>query len=242
MVVAFNTLLQRVREKSAAQRRFMTNAAHQLRTPLAGLQMHLELLLQRELGDEIHGQVEGMHAATIRTARTVNQFLSLAKAETASESGTSLMPVDLRSIGEDAARQGVPVSMLMGVDLGFVLSTARIQGDRLVLPELLNNLIDNALRYTPRRGSVTVRTGEVDNFAFVEVEDSGPGIAEPERSKVVERFYRVPDTAGEGSGLGLAIVKEIADYHQASLEIESGAESVGVRIRVKFAVSAAAAW
>lgn len=246
VVVAFNTLLERVREKSAAQRRFMTNAAHQLRTPLAGLQMHLELLLQRDLGDEVHGQVEGMHGATIRTARTVNQFLSLAKAETASESRTSLTPVDLQSIAEDAARQWVPVAMLMGIDLGFALSTARIQGDRMILPELLNNLIDNALRYTPRGGSITVRTGEASKLAFVEVEDSGPGIAEPERAKVVERFYRTPNSAGEGSGsgLGLAIVKEIADYHRASLAIDASAESGGARIRVTFAqsVAASAAW
>jgi len=239
VVSAFNTLLHRVREKSAAQRRFMTNAAHQLRTPLAGLQMHLELLLQGELGKDVHSQVEGMHAATIRTARTVNQFLSLAKAETATESGMSLIPLDLQAIADDAARQWVPVSILKGIDLGFVLAAARVQGDPLILPELLNNLIDNALRYTPRGGNVTVRTGEVGNHAFVEVDDSGPGIAEPERAKVVERFYRVPDSAGDGSGLGLAIVKEISEYHQAALSIDASPESGGASIRVTFARSVA---
>jgi two-component system sensor histidine kinase TctE len=125
--------------------------------------------------------------------------------------------------------------MAQDIDLGFSLEQAVIRGDPLLLPELLDNLIDNALRYTPAGGMVTVTTGCEDNTAYLGVEDTGPGIAFAERSKVVERFYRVAGTSGEGSGLGLAIVKEVVDRHGGTLEIGGRDEQSGARIRVRFA-------
>jgi two-component system, OmpR family, sensor histidine kinase TctE len=234
VVNAFNRLLSQVRDASTMQQRFLANAAHQLRTPLAGLQMHLELLLRRDLPADVGSEVERMHSATVRASRLANQLLALAKAESAPDHGRGVEIVDLRDIAGAAAREWVPKAHALGIDLGFGLERAEIRGDPLLLPELVDNLIDNALRYTPAGGSVTVHTGCHDGVAFVSVEDTGPGIPAAERSKVLERFYRMPGTPGEGSGLGLAIVQEVVGRHNGNLEIDSPDAHAGARIRVTF--------
>jgi two-component system, OmpR family, sensor histidine kinase TctE len=124
------------------------------------------------------------------------------------------------------------------LDLGFELEPAPVRGDEFLLREALANLVHNAIEYSNRGGRVTVRTGRRDSVAFIEVEDDGPGISPPERSRVLERFYRVPGTPGTGSGLGLAIVREIAAGHGAQLEIGEGAgaggENKGCRVAITF--------
>ncbi len=234
VVSAFNRLLSQVREASTMQQRFLANAAHQLRTPLAGLQMHLELLLRRELSSDVRTEVERMHSATVRASRLANQLLALAKAESASDDGRTFEIVDLRAIAGAAAREWVPKAHALTIDLGFSLEAAEISGDPLLLPELLDNLIDNALRYTSAGGTVTVHTGCRDGVAFLSVEDTGPGIPAAERNKVLERFYRMPGTPGEGSGLGLAIVREVVIRHHGTLEIDAPATHGGTRIRTMF--------
>jgi two-component system sensor histidine kinase TctE len=109
-----------------------------------------------------------------------------------------------------------------------------VPGDPLLLPELLDNLIDNALRYTPEGGAVTVGTGTRDGEPYLIVEDSGPGIAAAERGKVRERFYRIAGTPGDGSGLGLSIVQEVVERHGGDLAIDTSVELGGARIRVRF--------
>ena len=122
----------------------------------------------------------------------------------------------------------------LDIDLGFALEPADFQGDPLLLPELVDNLLDNALRYTPAGGTVTVRTGALDDVPFLCVEDTGPGIPDSERAKVLERFYRIPGTPGEGSGLGLSIVQEVVARHHGVLAIDVPAAHPGTRFCVYF--------
>jgi two-component system sensor histidine kinase TctE len=234
VVNAFNELLEHVRDTNLLQQRFLANAAHQLRTPLAGLQMHLELLLRRELPADVRAELTRMHGATVRASRLANQLLALAKAESAAEAGHAFEIVDLRTVADAAARDWAPKAHAQEIDLGFALERAVIPGDPLLLPELVDNLIDNALLYTPAGGSVTVNTGCEQDIPFLSVEDTGPGIPAAERSKVLERFYRIAGTPGEGSGLGLAIVQEVVDRHGGILEINPNGERGGTCIRVSF--------
>ena len=235
LVSAFNGLLARLRAANTMQQRFLANAAHQLRTPLAGLQMHLELLLRRELPAEVRAEILRMHTATVRSSRLANQLLALAKAESPPDQAADLRIVDLKALADAAARDWAPQAMARKIDLGFSLEHAPIRGDPLLLPELIDNLIDNALRYTPSGGAVTVNTGLENGASYLSVEDTGPGIPASERSRVRERFYRVAGTPGDGSGLGLAIAQEVVDRHAGVLEIASrDADGSGTRVRVSF--------
>jgi two-component system sensor histidine kinase TctE len=234
LVDAFNALLGQLRDASTLQQRFLANAAHQLRTPLAGLQMHVELLLRRELPADVSSALHRMHHATVRAGRLANQLLALAKAESAPDHGRPLEVIDLMAVGDGAARDWFSTAIAHKIDLGFALHPALIEGDPLLIPELLDNLIDNALRYTPAGGAATVSTGVRNGAPYLSVEDTGPGIAATERGKVVERFYRIAGTSGDGSGLGLAIVKEIVDRHAAALEITARENGSGTRVRVSF--------
>jgi two-component system, OmpR family, sensor histidine kinase TctE len=234
LVNAFNRLLARLREASMMQQRFLANAAHQLRTPLAGLQMHLELLLRRDLPGDLHSEVERIHGATVRASRLANQLLALAKAESPPDQDREAKLIDLRAIADAAARDWTSDAVNRKIDLGFSLESALVRGDPLLLTELVDNLIDNALRYTPAGGSVTVNTGRKGEVPYLSVEDTGPGIPVAERAKVRERFYRIAGTPGDGSGLGLAIAQEVVDRHSGVLEIEARNGQGGACVRVSF--------
>jgi two-component system sensor histidine kinase TctE len=196
--------------------------------------MHLELLLRRELPGDLRTEIERMHGATVRAARLANQLLALAKAESAPDQRRELEIVDLRTIADAAARDWTPEAVDRNIDLGFALERALILGDPLLLPELVDNLIDNALRYTPAGGSVTVHTGCNAETPYLSVEDTGPGIPAEERRKVRERFYRMAGTPGDGSGFGLSIAQEVVGRHACLLEINSRDEHGGTRVRVSF--------
>jgi len=234
VIIAFNQLLGHLREANTMQKRFLTNAAHQLRTPLAGLQMHLELLFRRELPTDVRTELERIHGATLRATRLATQLLALANAESAPQRGRERRGIDLLTVASAAARYWAPRAFELKIDLGFSLEHAVILGDSLLLAELVDNLIDNALRYTPAGGRVTVATGYDRDRPHLSVEDTGPGIAPAERNKVFERFYRITGTQGEGSGLGLAIVREVADGHGATVEIGACNEHGGTRVRITF--------
>jgi two-component system, OmpR family, sensor histidine kinase TctE len=234
VVSAFNALLEHLREANTMQQRFLANAAHQLRTPLAGLQMHLEILFLRELPGDLRTALERMHSATLRASRLANQLLALAKAESVPKEDPERRVADLRMIADAAARDWAPKAHAQHIDIGFLLEPAPIAGDPTQLPEMVDNLIDNALRYTPAGGTVTVSTGCDGDLAYLTVEDTGPGIPAAERAKVRERFYRIPGTAGDGSGLGLAIVQEVVERHGGKLEIAAGSHGNGTRIHVAF--------
>jgi two-component system sensor histidine kinase TctE len=231
LVGALNELLQEVAAASQKQQRFLADAAHQLRTPLAGLRAHTELALAQPIPEACRAQLEQVHRATIRTARLANQLLALARAEPGARSVTTR--VDLKGIAGGEADDWLRQSLARDIDLGFELEPASVDGDAFLLREALSNLVHNAIEYSHRGGRVTVRTGRRNGHAFLEVEDDGPGIAPQERARVLERFYRVPGTPGTGSGLGLAIVREIAASHAASLFVDDAAAG-GCRVGITF--------
>jgi two-component system sensor histidine kinase TctE len=232
---ALNRLLGQLRESNEMQQRFLANAAHQLRTPLAGLQMHLELLLRRDLNAEVRDEISGMHIATVRASHLANQLLALAKAEASADDSTCTASVDLRAVADRAVHDWVQRAIARDIDLGFMLEHAHVAGDPVLLGELLDNLLDNALRYTPRGGTVTVRCGAALGHPYLSVEDTGPGIPEAAQGRVFERFYRIQGTPGDGAGLGLAIVKEVAQRHRAVLHIETPDNGArGTRIVIRF--------
>ena len=241
LVGALNRLFGRVGEASLNQQRFLSNAAHQLRTPLAGLQAHAELALAQPVPEACRAELEQVHTATIRTARLANQLLALARAEPGAERHAESAVIDLKQVVEDCANEWVHRALKREIDLGFDLSAAAVRGDAFLLREALVNLIGNAIEYTPDGGSVTVRTGMRDGGPFMEVEDNGPGIPRAERERVLERFYRVAGTAGTGSGLGLAIVHEIAVAHRATVVVGDGATNShggrGCRVGLNFAAA-----
>jgi two-component system sensor histidine kinase TctE len=238
LVAAMNDLLDRLSSNVQAQRRFVADAAHQLKTPLAGLRTQAELALRDASPEEMQSSLRQLVTGSERATRLVNQLLLLARAENPSAIG--MTRTDINAIAYEQAMHWVPQALSLSTDLGFEGSDhpVEINGNPLLLAELLNNLVDNALRYTPRGGHITVRTQILGAHAVLEVEDSGPGIPPEERERVFDRFYRVLGTQSDGSGLGLAIVREIAQKHQASVEISDHPTTYsnlpGMRIRVIF--------
>lgn len=234
LVEGLNQLLGQVAEANRNQQRFFANAAHQLRTPLAGLQAHTELALTQQVPGSVRDELRQVHDATVRTARLATQLLALARVEPGGYRAGAPGRVNLRRVVEDSANEWVHRALAKDIDFGFELDDAEIVGDDVLLREAFGNLAHNALEYTPRGGRVTARTGMRDGRAFLEVEDDGPGIPAAERERALERFYRVPGTQGAGSGLGLAIVREIALAHGAEFEIHAGAGGRGCRAVLTF--------
>jgi len=235
VVVSFNEMMQRLEENLQAQQRFIADAAHQMRTPLTGLKMQTELALRETDPALMRADLERIAASTDRAAHLIHQLLSLARAEASHEKVHRAEQLDLDVLARAITEDWVGLALAKGIDLGFegADSLLIIEGVPLLLREMLNNLIDNAIKYTPRGGHVTVRTRGGD-LASLEVEDNGGGIPAAERERVFERFYRVLGTDADGSGLGLPIVREIADLHSATVELTSGAWGYGTRVIVAF--------
>jgi two-component system, OmpR family, sensor histidine kinase TctE len=234
VVSALNNLLRRLDEAMQSQQQFIANAAHQLRTPLAGLRMQVEYGLQHTDPAEWRRTLQTLGFATERTVHLANQLLTLARAEVGAGQSGALQDLDLGSIVEQIAGNSMPKAIAKDIDLGLELEPATVHGDRFLLGELLSNLVDNAIVYTPAGGSVTVRSKMRESAAVIEVEDSGPGIPREDREKVLGRFYRVTGSPGDGCGLGLAIVQEIAHAHRGSVEIASPPSGQGTLVTVRF--------
>ncbi len=229
---AINGLLDRLARSIEAQNRFIANAAHQTRTPLAALKVQIERAL-RESDPEAHvASLRQALAALDRTTRMSNQLLLLARAE--SQPATQFAHADLRAIVMEAGAQWVPKALAQGADLGFddPEVAVPVRADALLLAEIVNNLIDNALRYGGGRITLCVRPASKATGPLLLVEDDGPGIPERERESVFERFYRLPGSQGSSSGLGLAIVREITHRHGAEVSLEHPKQ--GVRMRIAF--------
>ena len=224
LVTALNRLFALVTEASATQQHFVSNAAHQLRTPLAGLQTQLELLASDPKLTADKAKIDPLLQATGRLTHLIHQLLMLAKAKPSGALAYDLNWVDLKALIEENAEPFIDQALARNIDLGFELAPAQATGNNRLLRELLANLIDNALRYSPNGGTVTVRCGTHDETPFIEVEDNGPGIPKSERTKVFDRFYRISANSDDGCGLGLAIVKEIADLHGAKITIADSAQ------------------
>jgi two-component system sensor histidine kinase TctE len=236
LVAALNRLLANLDAAGRAQQAFLSNAAHQLRTPLAGMLMQLELALDQSPTDA-RPRLERLRASAQRLTRLTNQMLALARSsrEAASARESMLRPLDLARLIEERASNFADMAVTQGIDLAFEPSAARVQGSDWMLRELIANLLDNALKFTPRGGHVTARCGvDAQGRTWLEVEDDGPGIPVADRLRVFERFQRVAGTDTEGSGLGLAIVREVAERHQASVTVAAGCSGGGTCIRVTF--------
>jgi two-component system sensor histidine kinase TctE len=233
---AMNDLLSRLSAALAAQQRFIADAAHQLRTPVAALKTQAELAVRQVRDGEAAATLQQLHTAAEHAARLVSQLLTLARAEPGSHRSVMRQSVALEALARDITREWVPRALTRKIDLGFddASAAASISADPFLIHEMLNNLIDNAIQYTPAGGRITVRTRQQDARAILEIEDDGPGIPLDEREKVFERFYRMPGGAPEGCGLGLAIVREIAQGHQAVVTVQSGTGGRGTRMTVTF--------
>jgi two-component system sensor histidine kinase TctE len=247
LVRSLNDMLARLAQTIDVQKRFIADAAHQMKTPLAGMRMQAELALRQTDRNEIHRSLEQVAKSSEAATRLVNQLLSLARAENVQSQTSIPTEVDLSLLARSVMHDLVPLSFSRQIDLGFEQAPqpVTVTGDPIMLRELLINLLDNALRYTPRKGSITVRTqiDEIKQIAILEVEDTGPGIPPAERRLVFDRFYRVLGTHMPGSGLGLAIVREIALQHNATVEIfnnpRSHSKLPGSLFRVTFQASQA---
>ncbi|KAF0814236.1 Sensor protein QseC [Andreprevotia sp. IGB-42] len=222
---ALNQLLATTNESISRQRRFIADAAHQLRTPLAGLKSQTELALRETSPETLRDRLNMVHASATRSIHLVNQLLTLARSEPGSQNGMPTVKVDLAKLIRDLTAECVPRSLAAGMDLGCdtVLATAPIDGNPALLRELFINLIENAIKYIPRGGSITVRLEESATHYLVDVEDDGNGIPDEQKPRVFERFFRVNQNEGNGCGLGMAIVKEIAERHGGSVELRDAA-------------------
>jgi two-component system sensor histidine kinase TctE len=216
LVLAINGLLDEVARSVHQEKRFINDAAHQLRTPLAGLISQVELA-QRETADPVLGaRLNKVLTGAERSAHLVHQLLTLARTETTARRES----LDLAALAREVAREWTPKAVAAGVDLGFEGEAHRtIQGDALQLREALANLIDNALRYTPRGSAVTLRVEAAGAQTRLSVEDNGPGLSDEDRAHVFQRFWRASEQPG-GCGLGLAIVREIARRHGGDATVE----------------------
>jgi len=230
---AMNTLLAEVHHNVVAQKRFISDAAHQLRTPLAGLKSQTELALGEASDPALRARLQRVHESATRSARLVNQLLTLARAEPESAVRQDRQPIDLQRLAAEVTAELVPRALQAGVDLGFdepgpepgpgtsaLAAPARVLGIELLLREALVNLIDNAIRYAGRGATVTVRVLPRGQVVHLEVEDNGPGVPEGEREHVFERFVRAT-TDGNGCGLGLAIVREIVERHAGQVSLQA---------------------
>ncbi len=252
LVGAINDLLARLDRSIGAQKHFLADAAHQLKTPLAGLRTQAELA-EREVdaSGDIKSVKRSLHQiarSSQRAAHMVNQLLSMARAED-SEQARRGQPFNMAALTVEAVRDFVPRAMESGIDLGYEGpeprddSAVRLSGQPVLVGEAIRNLIDNALQYTPHGGTVTVRL-LVDPFgqvAVLQVEDNGPGIPEAERELVFQPFYRALGTEVDGSGLGLAIVREVAERHGGSVDIEATqprSQPPGTRVTLRLPVQA----
>lgn len=236
LVRALNRLFGRLKEDIAAHQRFVANAAHQLRTPLAGLKTYSSIGSEMcEVGD-LKYIVHQLDQGIDRASRMVSQLLALARTDAADESITkSRSRVDLNFLVSDVVADLVEQAVHKNIELSFesAQDTAFISGEQTGLRHLISNLIENAILYTPVGKSVLVRL-KCNGTVSLSVTDAGQGIAPDEREKVFERFYRIAGTSGNGSGLGLSIVKEVANAHNAQVSIESGPGGAGTVVLVEF--------
>ena len=232
LIDAFNNMLDRMKRNVDSQHRFIADAAHQMRTPLAGLKMQAQLAARETDPQQLRQSLQQIATSVDRATRLVTQLLTLARTEAVDQQQPKL-PLDIAALLRDVVEDAILRAHEREIDLGFEASgpagTAMVLGNAFLLREMLTNLVDNALRYTPRGGRVTCRVVQHEQRVMLEIEDNGIGITEEQAELVFERFYRVDDATTEGSGLGLAIVREIAEQHQAlaslspNLHDESGA-------------------
>ena len=238
---SLNGLLARLSDALASQRRFTADAAHELRTPLAALTLQLDLARRANAPGERAAALDDLEAGVARASHVVEQLMTLARVEPEAMAQMRT-ECDLVALAKDAIVARAALAADKGIDLGLARATpATVLGDPASLGILLSNLIDNALRYTPRGGRIDVTVECDQSGATLGVADTGPGIPPEARERVFDRFYRGEDNDVPGSGLGLSIVKRIADAHAATIALDSAAAGSGLVVRVHFSKNPEAA-
>ena len=239
LVDEMNLLFGRLRAAFDAQKNFVADAAHELRSPLAALKLQVQAL---ERAGDASARALGLSrvaAGIDRASRVVEQLLVLARQQAHAATRTRPEPVSLADIAREAVGEMAAEARLRGIDVGLVQADAgKIDGHTDALRILLRNLLENAVKYSPDGGSVDVAVLQGGASMLLRVEDSGPGIAPAEHERALDRFYRSPDSANSGatgSGLGLAIVKSIAELHGATLTLERSQALGGLQVNVRFA-------
>lgn len=235
LVEEINALMARLSEVLEFQNRFISDAAHQLRTPVAGLKAQIEIVLRETDPERLRHSMTQIYIGMSQLSRLVAQLLSLARNEPNAVRNLQLLPMDLNRLVLETTMDWVPEALKKGIDLGFDGGEVPviIKGDPDRLRELINNLFDNAIRYTPAHGRVTA-TVTAEPRPMLTVNDDGPAIPVEERQRVFERFHRLLGTNTEGSGLGLAIVNEIAKIHGAEVDLMEDVDGVGNTFLVSF--------
>jgi len=235
LTARINELLGRLSYAMRAQKRFVADAAHQLRTPLAAVMLHAERAERAPDSETEREALRALHRSVERAGRMSQQLLALARTDPEAAAVVELKPLDLVALARRVGEEWVPRAIARNVDFGLVVPDGQVPilGDDRLLSELLSNLIDNALRYGKAAGSVSLIVEEGGQPKLT-VQDDGPGIPEEERTRIFERFYRMPGSGAEGCGLGLAIVEEIARLHGATVEVTSGADGNGSRFTITF--------
>jgi two-component system sensor histidine kinase TctE len=233
-----DTLFARVRGTLALHERFITDAAHQLRTPLAGLQLHAERAMTAD-PEQLRDSLEHIRQLTGRAARAASQLLALSRVQSPHRDADFQAPIALHRLVPQVVAARVPDALAADVDLGYQADNEEqavmVLGDASGVQELLDNLIDNALRYAGPGCSVTVGLARAGTRALLSIEDDGPGVPEALLARLGERFFRVPGVGGDGSGLGLAIVLGIASRYQATVEFLRGVQG-GLRVEIRFPI------
>jgi len=234
LVVSLNGLLARLSEALAAQRRFTADAAHELRTPLAALKLQLDLARRGGRKSDGETALDDLDAGVGRASHVVEQLLTLARVEPEALA-QKRSDCDLVALARDAIVARAALAANKSIDLGLARATpATVSGDPASLAILLSNLIDNALRYTPRGGRIDVAVDREATGPTIEVADNGPGIPAEDRARVFDRFFRGDDPHEQGSGLGLSIVRRIADAHHAVINLGDAPHGSGLVVRVHF--------
>ncbi len=236
VVAAVNDLLVRLRQTLASQDRFIADASHALRTPLAVLRSEADLALRLEDPEALRAAVESLRDHVHATSHLASQLLALARVGRRGEQAKAAW-FDLAAVARDACAALVPAALERGADLGYAGdSSLQVLGREQDVREAIGNLVDNSLRYGQRGVLITVRVGREGQWAVLAVEDDGPGIPVDERERVLEPFYRPSGSPGDGSGLGLAVVREIAAGHGARLRLDSGPEGAGLHVELRLPV------
>jgi two-component system sensor histidine kinase TctE len=235
LIRSINGLMARVKQNLSAQERFVADAAHQMRTPLAGLKTQTELALRQGDAEQVQHALKQIATSTDRATHLINQLLTLARTEGQDAARAALKKTSLNEAVREAVRDWVPIALERKIDLGFEgpEQSVIIEANPLLLRELVANLIDNAIRYNRPGGYVTARIRAAE-FAILEIEDNGIGIEPDERDLVFERFYRTLGSGVDGSGLGLSIVREIAKLHQANVLVRPNPAGQGTIVSVVF--------
>jgi len=242
LVDEVNELMARLGRTFDFQSRFVADAAHQLKTPVSGLKAQIELALRENDAERVRHSLAQLYISADRLSRLVRQLLSLARNEPGALDAMQLHPLDLNAYALEVSMDWVPQALKRDIDLGFegVEHPLVISADRDRLRELINNLIDNAIRYSQPSGRVTVRVSQSDGaHCRLAISDDGPSVPVEERARIFERFHRLLGTQEDGSGLGLAIVSEIATLHGARITLEEDIDGVGNTFSVFFPLRAA---